>query len=164
MVVAGFCINQHGGAYINSKARPLQDKALIAQKYFDLEENLLAGLHISVLSLAKASSVSWGFTKKVVEEIKSGLLIGPATKAQGRICGDGALTLTEGDGFHLLHLRKLNNCFTLQEYLVRLAADQGTFVSQTVISKWFRTTFPFKESMWKLNKILIDKFSDNNIL
>jgi hypothetical protein len=65
MVVAGFCINQHGGAYVHGKSRPLQDKALVAQKYFDLEENLLAGQHISVLSLAKASSVSWGFAKKL---------------------------------------------------------------------------------------------------
>jgi hypothetical protein len=58
MVVAGFCINQHGGTYVHGKARPLQDKAAVAQKYFDLDENLFAGQHISVLSLAKASSLS----------------------------------------------------------------------------------------------------------
>ncbi len=65
MVVAGFYIDQRGGAYVNGKARPLQDKAAVAQIFFDLEENLLADQHISVLSLAKASSVSWGFAKKL---------------------------------------------------------------------------------------------------
>ncbi len=163
MVVAGFCINQRGGAYVNGKAQPLQDKAAV-QKYFDLEENLFAGQHISVLSLANVSSISWGFAKKVVEEIESGLLIDPAAKAQGRIRGDGALNLMDRDGFYLLHLRKLNNRFTLWDYLVCLAAGRGTFVSRTVISKWFCTTFPFKGSMQKLNKIPINKFSDNNIL
>ncbi len=43
----------------------------------------------------KASPVSWGFAKKVVEEIESGLLIDPVMKAQGRIGGDGALMLTD---------------------------------------------------------------------
>jgi hypothetical protein len=37
-------------------------------------------------------------------------------------------------------------------------------VSRGVISKWFRTTFPFKGSMRKLNKVPIDKFTDNNTL
>jgi hypothetical protein len=38
-----------------------------------------------------------GLAKKVFEEIESGLLIDPATKAQERIRGDGALTLTDRD-------------------------------------------------------------------
>ncbi len=59
MLVAGFCINQHGGAYVHGKG-------------------------------AEA-------TGQVVEEIERGLLIDPATKAQRQICGDGALTLTDGD-------------------------------------------------------------------
>ena len=164
MVAAGFCINQRGGAYINGKARPLQDKAAVAKKYFDLEENLLAGQHISVQLLAKASSVNWGFANKVVGEIESGLLIDPSTKAQGRICGDGALALTDEDGFYLLHLQNLNNRFTLRDYAAHLAANRGTFVSRAVISKWFHTSFPFKGSMKKLNRIPIDKFTDNNIL
>jgi hypothetical protein len=37
-------------------------------------------------------------------------------------------------------------------------------VSKAVISKWFLTTFPFKGRMRKLNKVPIDKFTDNNIL
>jgi hypothetical protein len=40
IVVAGFCINQRGGAYIHGTARPLQDKAAVAQKHFELEESL----------------------------------------------------------------------------------------------------------------------------
>ena len=59
MVVAGFCINQRGGAYVNGKARPLHDKAAVAQKYFELEESLLAGQRISVISLTNARAVSW---------------------------------------------------------------------------------------------------------
>jgi hypothetical protein len=59
MEAAGFCINSHGGAYKNGKARPLQDKAAIAHTYFELEENLLVGQCISVLSLANACAVSW---------------------------------------------------------------------------------------------------------
>ena len=164
MVAAGFCINQRGGTYINGKACPLQDKAAVAKKYFDLEENLLAGQHISVQSLAKTPSVSWGFANKVVGEIESGLLIDPSTKAQGRICGDGALALTDEDGFYLLHLWKLNNPFTLQDYAIHLAANRGTFVSRAAIGKWSHTTFPFKGSMRKLNRIPNDKFTDNNIL
>ncbi len=37
-------------------------------------------------------------------------------------------------------------------------------MSKAVISKWFLTTFPFKGRMQKLNKVPIDKFTDNNIL
>ncbi len=58
-----------------AKVQPLYDKAAVTQKFFELEESLMAGQHISVLSLAKASSVSWGFAKKVVEEIETWLII-----------------------------------------------------------------------------------------
>jgi hypothetical protein len=37
-------------------------------------------------------------------------------------------------------------------------------VSKGVIGKWFLTTFPSKGSMQKLNKVPINKFTDNNIL
>ena len=164
MVAAGFCVNTRGGAYEHGKARPLQDKAAIAHKYFELEENLLAGQRISVQSLANVCAVSWGFANKVVGEIESGQLVDPKMKVQGRTHGAGALKLSFEDGFYLLHLRKLNNRFTLKDYAARLAADRGTFVSRQVISRWFRTTFPFKGSMRKLNRIPIDKFTDNNLL
>ncbi len=59
MVLAGFCINQRGGAYVNGKARPLQDKAVVTKKHFELEESLLAGQRISVISLTNARAVSW---------------------------------------------------------------------------------------------------------
>jgi hypothetical protein len=157
MVAAGFCINNQGGAYKNGKARPLQDKAAVAHKYFELEGNLLAGQRISVQSLANACAVSWGFANKVVGEIESGQLVDPKMKVQGCTHGAGALTLSFEDGFYLLHLRKLNNRFTLKDYVAHLAADLGTFVSQPVISRWFLTTFPFKGSIWKLNRIPIDK-------
>ncbi len=69
MVAAGFCVNSCGGAFENGKARPIQDKVVVARKYFELEENLLAGQSISILSLANACSVSWKFAKKVVGEM-----------------------------------------------------------------------------------------------
>ena len=130
MVAAGFCVNSRGGAFENGKARPIQDKVVVARKYFELEENLLAGQSISVLSLANACSVSWKFAKKVVGEIENGQLIDPRTTVSGQKRGR-ALTLTDGDGFYLLHLRKLNNRFTLRDYAYRLAVDRGTFVSRT---------------------------------
>jgi hypothetical protein len=37
MEAAGFCVNSRGGAYEIGKARPLQDKAAIAHKYFELD-------------------------------------------------------------------------------------------------------------------------------
>ncbi len=37
-------------------------------------------------------------------------------------------------------------------------------MSRSGICKWFRTAFPFKGSMWKLNKVPMDKFTDNNFL
>ncbi len=74
------------------------------------------------------------------------------------------MTLLDGDGFYLLHLWRLDNQFTLRDYAYCLAIDRGTFVSRTVIGKWFLTTFPFKGSMRKLNKVPIIKFTDNNIL
>jgi hypothetical protein len=104
MEAAGFCVNSRGGTYENGKAQPLQDKAAIAHKYFELKENLLAGRRISVLSLANACAVSWGFANKVVGEIESGQLIDPKMKIQGRTHGAGALTLSDADGFYLLHL------------------------------------------------------------
>ena len=93
MVAAGFCVNTRGGAYEHGKAQPLQDKAAAAHKYYDLEDNLLAGQHVSNLSLANACAVSWKFANKVVGEIQSGKLIDPTMKVQGRKHGDGALTL-----------------------------------------------------------------------
>ncbi len=72
MEAAGFCINSRGGAYKNGKARPLQDKAAITHKYFELEENLIVGQRISVLSLANACAISWGFANKQVGKIESG--------------------------------------------------------------------------------------------
>jgi hypothetical protein len=137
---------------------------VVAQKYFELEENLLAGQHISVLSLAKVCAVSWGFANKVIGEIESGQLINPRMTVQGHNRGAGAMTLSDRDGFYLLHLWRLNNWFTLRNYAYCLATDRGTFVSRAVIDKWFLTTFPFKGSMQKLNKVPIDKFTNDNIL
>ncbi len=37
MEATGICINSRGGAYKIGKARPLQDKAAIAHKYFELD-------------------------------------------------------------------------------------------------------------------------------
>jgi hypothetical protein len=37
MVAAGFCVNTSDGAYEHGKAQPLQDKAAVAHKYFELE-------------------------------------------------------------------------------------------------------------------------------
>ncbi len=37
MEAAGFCVNSRGGAYKIGKARPLQDKAAIVHKYFELD-------------------------------------------------------------------------------------------------------------------------------
>jgi hypothetical protein len=113
MVAAGFHINTRGGAYKHGKARPLQDKAAVACKYFELEDNLLAGQHMSVLSLATACAISWNFAKRVVGEIESGQLIYCKTKVQGRTHSYGALMLLDGDGFYLLHLWTLNNQYTL---------------------------------------------------
>ncbi len=69
MVAAGFYLNIRGGAYKHGKAQMLQDKAAVAHNYFELEENLLAGQQISVLSLAKACVISRNFAKRVVGEI-----------------------------------------------------------------------------------------------
>jgi hypothetical protein len=164
MVAAGFCVNTRGGTYEHGKARPIQDKAAVAQKYFELEENLLAGQCISVLSLAKACAVSWGFAIKVIGDIESGQSINPRMTVQGGKRGAGAMTLSDGDGFYLLHLWRLNNWFTLRDYAYCLATDRGTFVSRVVIGKWFLPTFPFKGSMRKLNKVPINKYPNNNIL
>jgi len=54
MVAAGFCINNHGGAYENGKAYPIQVKALVAAKYFEMEDDLVAGGRVSSNALAKA--------------------------------------------------------------------------------------------------------------
>ena len=70
MIATGFCVNARGGTYEHGKARPLQDKAAVAHKYFDFEDNLSAGQHISVLSLNNACDVSWNFANKVVGRFK----------------------------------------------------------------------------------------------
>jgi hypothetical protein len=65
------CINTCGGTNKNGKARPIQDKAAVTEKYFDLEENLLAGQQISLLSLAKECDVSGGLLKKLLKRLKT---------------------------------------------------------------------------------------------
>ncbi len=67
LVAAGFCVNARGGAYENGVARPIQDKAAVAQRYFDLEENLLAGEQISVLSLAAWLGIPAEFRRNSAE-------------------------------------------------------------------------------------------------
>ncbi len=114
--------------------------------------------------MAKACAIIWIFAKKVVGGIESGQLIDPRTKVQGRTHGKGALVLLDSDGFYLLHIFTLNNQYTLRDHAYQLAIDRDAFVSRAVFCKWFRTTFPFKGSMWKHNKVPIDKFTDNNIL
>ncbi len=104
MVAAGICVNTRGGAYKHGKARLLQDKAMVAHKYFELEENLLVGQQISILSLAKACAMNRNFPKRVVGDIESGQLTDPRTKVQGHMHGKGALALLDGNGFYLLHL------------------------------------------------------------
>ena len=84
MVEAGFCINKRGGAYENEKANPIQVKAVVAAKYFEMEDNLVAGGHISVNALAAASKCSWNFANKVVRDIQSGQLVDPQTVVSNR--------------------------------------------------------------------------------
>jgi hypothetical protein len=90
---------------------------VVAHKYIELEDSLLAGQRMSVLVLAKVCAISWNFAKKDVGEIESGQLINPRKKVQGRTQGKGALTLLDGDSFYLLHLQTLNNGCTLWDYV-----------------------------------------------
>jgi len=45
-----------------------------------------------------------------------------------------------------------------------LRVQRGTIVSESTISRWFLTHFPFKGSFRKPNLVLIDKFKPNNVL
>ncbi len=71
MIAAGFCVNTHGGPYEHGKARPIQDKAAVDQKYFELEENLLAGQRISVLSLLRRVLSVGGLLTKLLGILKA---------------------------------------------------------------------------------------------
>jgi hypothetical protein len=164
MVEAGFCINKHGGAYENGKANPIQVKAVVAAKYFEMEDNLVVGGRISVNELAAASKCSWKFANKVVREIQSGQLVDPRSVVSDQARGVGVLSLSDDDCLYLLALRRFNNRFTLRDYVLRLAMDKGTIVSKTVVSDWFLKTLPFRGSLRKLNKVPIDKFTNKNVI
>ena len=58
IVAAGFCINNHSGAYENGKAYPIQVKAAVAAKYFEMEDDLVVGGRVSINALAKACKCS----------------------------------------------------------------------------------------------------------
>ncbi len=51
IVAAGFCVNTRGGAYEHGKSRPIHDKAVVTQKHFELEENLLADVYSAGLCI-----------------------------------------------------------------------------------------------------------------
>ena len=164
MVAAGFCINNHGGAYENGKAYPIQVKATVAAKYFEMEDDLVAGGRVSINALAKACKCGWNFANRVVGEIQNGQLVDPRTVVADRARGVGVLTLSVDDCLHLLALRRMNNRLTLRDYQYRLFVDRGTIVSKTVISDWFLKSGPFRGSLRKLNKVPIDKFTNDNII
>jgi hypothetical protein len=150
--------------YRRGKARSFEMIAFTASKYFELEQGLQPGEEVSLRALAAAAQCSTTFAKKVIDQIGNGDLIDPATQILTRAHGAGALTLSDDDGLHLLSLRMINNRFTLRDYTYRLAMDRGTVVSCSVVCRWFRTAFPFKGGLRKLNKVPIDKFTNDNTL
>ena len=126
MVEAGFCINKHGGAYENGKTNSIQVNAVVAAKYFEMEENLVVGERVSVNALAAASKCSWHFANKVVRDIQSGQLVNPRTVVSNWAHGVGGLSLSEDYCLYFLALRRFNTLFTLRDYVCPLAMDKGT--------------------------------------
>jgi hypothetical protein len=129
-----------------------------------MEDNLVAGGRISVNALAAASKCSWNFANKVVGDIQSGQLVDPRTVVSNQARGVGVLSLSDDDCLYLLALQRFNNRHTLRDYAYRLAMDKGTIVSKTVISDWFLKALPFRGSLRKLNKVPIDKFTNENVI
>jgi hypothetical protein len=160
----GYSINMNGGVYCRGKAKSFEMIAFTASKYFELEQGLQPGEEVSLRALAAAAQCSTTFAKKVKDQIGNGDLIDPATQILTRARGSGALTLSDDDGLYLLSLRRINNRLTLRDYTYHLAMDRGTVVSCSVVCRWFRTAFPFKGGLWKLNKVPIDKFTNDNTL
>jgi len=160
----GYSINQSGGVYRRGKSKPFESIATTASKFFELQQQLQPGEEVSLRALAKAAQCSTKFARKVIDQIEEGHLIDPATQELTRARGAGAMTLTDDDGLYLLHLRMINNRFTLRDYTHYLAEERGTFVSCSTVCRWFRTAHLFKGGMRKLNKVPIDKYTDNNTL
>ena len=91
-------------------------------------------------------------------------MVDPRTVVSNRARGVGVLLLSDDACLYLLALRRFNNRFTLRDYVLRLAMDKGTIVSKTVVSDWFLKTLPFRGSLRKLNKVPIDKFTNENVI
>ena len=164
MVANGYTINQHGGAYCQGVARPLEDKARVALVYLRLKEEN-PDKEVSIRVVERLGECSWHFTKKVATEIEyDGHLVDPRLNPQKRHRGNGVFTISEEDGLLLLALRKENNRRTLRDYCIRLITDRGVFVSPSVIGKWFKHSFSCKGTVGKLNQVPIDKFTPENVL
>ena len=160
----GYSINKNGGVYRRGKSKSFEGLAFTASKFFELQQQLQPGGKVSLRALAAAAQCSTKIAKKVIDQIEEGHLIDPATQELTRARGAGAMTLSWDDGLYLLHLRMINNRFTLRDYVSYLAEERGTFVSCSTVCRWFRTAHHFKGGMRKLNKVPIDKFTDNNTL
>ena len=92
----------------------------------------------SIRDLAKATKVSLGFARKVVNELNNGRLIDPKDKPQRRAKGAGSRSISEEDGRLLLELRSEDASRKLDDYKEILQQRTGTISSRTTICKWFK--------------------------
>ena len=163
---SGILVNQNGGFYRPGVAYTLDVKIRIAMVYEELkEEAAITGKPpVSKRQLAVAASVSPEYAGKIMDEVDSGGIVDPATVDPERERGPGSMTLDLEDELLLLRLHQWKPSMRLSQYCMYLRVQRGTIVSESTISRWFLTRFPFKGSFRKPNLVPIDKFKPNNIL
>ena len=162
-IKSGYAYNTHGGFYENGKAKPLEEKARVAQKYIEMKEG---NPRLSIRELAKEAKVSPSFAGKVVKEFESGRLIDPNnkhSKPPGCKPKFGSRPLSVEDECVLLELRAENHQRPLIDYKHSLEQITGTVVSTSTICKWFLYSNEFKGACRALNKVPIDKWKPENV-
>ena len=132
---SGYSFNGKGGAFRKGVAKSLDEKAAIARKYIEKKEK---EPRTSIRDLAKATKVSPGFGRKIVNELNNGCLINPKDKPQRRAKGAGSKSISEEDGRVLLELRSEDSSHKLDDYKEILQQRTGKISSRTTIWKWFK--------------------------
>ncbi|KAL7561010.1 hypothetical protein ACA910_000095 [Epithemia clementina (nom. ined.)] len=135
-------------------------------KYEELLETVGIDGKVSCSQLASAAHVSKSTASRIIRKYhdNDGKISLLSLTGKNTPRGVGIKSLTAGDEMILLLTYYSNPKTTLKTYQITLYQQSGTYVSRSLLSKWFYTRFPHKMILCKTNKVAIDKFKQENTL
>ena len=154
-------MNTNGEAYRHGLAYTADQKWRLISQYKELKES---GANVSQRAVAAALKIGKTYAATIIREAEAGEFVNPDHVEQERVRGSGSKTLTLDDESILLQIRMLDPTTPLKEYRRLLLQTTGTDASESVLSRWFHTRFPYSASLRKPSLVPKDKFKPENII